>query len=114
MAKQRDPELLARLGTRFRGIRHAAGKTQEQVAEALGIQPTTLSRWERGRVGLSLFVLAKAADYFGIGLGDLTALDRDLPEVSPGERGLLEAWRGLDTDQRKIVQGMIDQMLKQG
>src|SRR5690242_17162392 len=75
MPKPKDHQLLAKLGTKFREIRVMNGWTQEGLAEALSIQSATISRWERGRSGLSFPVLAQAAELFGIGLGELLAIE---------------------------------------
>ena len=37
------------LGKRIMALRKAAGMTQEQVAERLGVSPQAVSKWECGR-----------------------------------------------------------------
>lgn len=110
MAKKRDPALLRQLGARFRAIRLAAGKTQEQVAEGLGVQPVTISRWETGKVGLSLPVLNEAAAFFGVALSEVFAVDQPLPELTAGEQELVAAWTKLDPEQRKLVVSLLGQL----
>ena len=103
MAKRRDDELLRELGVRFAQVRKAAGRTQEQTAESLGIQPTTISKFERGRSGLSLSVLAQAADYFRVSIGDLVDTDRVLPDAGPGQQDVLEVWAKLNREKREAI-----------
>lgn len=112
MVKHRNYELLRHLGSRFQTIRKAAGRTQEQTAEAMGIQPTSLSRWERGRCGLSLSVLHQGASFLGVGLGDLLDISREVPELMAEELRFLEMWKGLDNDQRQLVMGVVEQMFR--
>lgn len=113
MAKRKDHDLLCRLGARFRAIRVRMGRTQEEVAEALEIQPTTLSRWETGKSGLSLPLLAQAADYFGVDLGELVR-QREDQELGPEEAALVGTWRKLDDEQKGLILGMMGQMVGKG
>lgn len=115
MVKRRDHDLLQQLGARFKAIRLERGRTQEQVAEALQIQPTTLSRWETGKTGLSLPLLAKAAVYFGVDLGDLVALaPATAGELAPDEAKVVGAWRLLDVEQKDLIVRMMGQMVRKG
>lgn len=41
-------------GKRLKALRKQAEKTQEQVAEAVGLEPGTISRIERGVKGMSI------------------------------------------------------------
>ena len=41
-------------GKRLKALRKQTGKTQEQVAEAVGLEPGTISRIERGAKGMSI------------------------------------------------------------
>jgi transcriptional regulator with XRE-family HTH domain len=46
--------------------RRAAGVTQADVAEALGISQTTVSAWERGRIEISIGSLIDYAKAVGV------------------------------------------------
>ena len=111
MPKPKDHKLLARLGARFRELRLANGMTQESLAEALDIQVAAISRWERGQSGLSFPILAQAADRFGIGLGELLAID-DGPRVIGRRRVLLDLWERLDAEQRDAIVLLMNVMVK--
>lgn len=49
-----------------------SGKTQKEVAEALGFHPTTFNTWCVGKITPSTGKIQRIADYFGIGKSDLT------------------------------------------
>ena len=105
MPKHRDEKLLVAIGRRFQRIRREAGWTQEQLAEALDIQPVTLSRWERGERALSLSALAQSAAILEVSLGDLLDTGRRAP-AGPKDAGFAELkklWKSLDEDERDLV-----------
>ena len=68
MPKKRNTDLLVALGQRLQVTRKARGWTQERLAEALDLQPVTLSRVETG-------------DILGVTLGDLVDVERPEPEA---------------------------------
>ena len=105
MPKQRDQELLRRVGQRVGKARKARGWTQEQLAEAIGIEPVTLSRWETGGRALSLSTLAAISAALEVGLGDLLDVGRAVPapELSPEEAELFRLYRGLPASKQDII-----------
>jgi len=62
MPVDRDQDLLHSLGSRIREVREARGQTQERVAEQLGVEVETQSRYESGTRTISLHVLVRTAD----------------------------------------------------
>ena len=58
MPRNRDQELLRQIGRRVGQIRADRGLTQEVLAEAVGLEPVTVSRWETGDRALSVSTLA--------------------------------------------------------
>lgn len=81
MPKKRNTDLLTALGQRLQAMRKARGWTQERLAEALDLQPVTLSRVETGDRAVSISLLADAARVLGVSLGDLVDVERDEPEA---------------------------------
>jgi transcriptional regulator with XRE-family HTH domain len=74
-------ETLPEVGERFRQLREAAGKTQSQIASAVGMRQEALSRFECGRgTDFSLTKLLRL----------LTVLDTELSFVSVTRRPNLE------------------------
>ena len=67
MAIHRQLELCRRI----RGLRIAAGLTQMQVAEVLGVSQAAYSRLEHGEIEVSLSKLFALAELYGITLEQL-------------------------------------------
>ena len=105
MPRTRDQELLREIGRRVGEARTDRGFTQERLAEVVGIEPVTLSRWEAGHRALSLSTLRAIAEALDVGLGDLLDVDRELPktEHGPNELELLRAFARLTDARRDLV-----------
>lgn len=75
-----DPEILAELGRRLRGLRKSRGLSLEETAEASGLSAKTISRAEHGENPTLLTVLRLLRVY-----DRLAALEQFIPEpeVSP-------------------------------
>ena len=72
------PELVSRLGERFKDYRMRCNLTQKEVAERSGIGLTTIHKFENGSAGnisLSTFILLLKV------VGQINALDDVLPEL---------------------------------
>lgn len=105
MPRSRDHELLRALGERVARARTERGWTQERLAEAIGIEPVTLSRWETGDRALSISALAAIADKLGVGLGDLLDVERNLPfpEYPPEAVEAVRLLDNMDGRRRDLV-----------
>ena len=55
----------------MRAARRGSGLTQKQLAEALGVEPITVSRWERGVTSPSLPRLRRIAEITETTVSDL-------------------------------------------
>lgn len=60
-----------RLGQRIAGQRRAAGFTQAELAEMVGVQPETISRIETGRRSASLALIVLLSEALGLELYEL-------------------------------------------
>jgi DNA-binding transcriptional MerR regulator/mannose-6-phosphate isomerase-like protein (cupin superfamily) len=79
------------IGRRLRALRHASGKTLDQVAADIGITSSTLSTLERTSQGVSFKTLHDIADYYGTTASRLSGEER--PEASVLVRsGEWRAW----------------------
>ncbi|PDT53027.1 MULTISPECIES: MerR family transcriptional regulator [Sinorhizobium] len=94
------------VGRKLRSLRHAAGKTLEQVAGEVGIAPSVLSTLERTSQGVSIAVLHNLAEYFGTTVSSLSG------EEEPQARALVRAgeWRNWP----RTTPGVTVQLLAEG
>ena len=85
------------LGRKLRSLRHASGKTLDQVAGDIGITSSTLSTLERTSQGVGFKTLHDIADYYGTTVSRLSGEEnedelalvragewRSWPETTPG------------------------------
>ena len=56
---------------KIRALRMARGLSQAELADALGLDQTTISVWESGKAEPTMFNLRKTADILGVTPGDL-------------------------------------------
>lgn len=65
-----------KIGNFLKSLRKEKGKTQEEIAEMLGVSSRSVSRWEHGSTLPDLGLLVELADYY----------DVDIREIIDGER----------------------------
>lgn len=71
MAVPRSDGATEELGVRLRTARRAAGFTQKELAEELGVEAITVSRWERGVTSPSLPRLRRIGELTQTTVSDL-------------------------------------------
>jgi len=105
MPRQRDEKLVRDVGRRVARARKDRGFTEERLAEAVGIEPVTLSRLETGDRALSLSTLDAIARTLAVPVDDLLDVERKLPESkhSPDESELLRLFSGLTASQKDVL-----------
>lgn len=105
MPRLRDQELLRQVGARVAQTRTSHGWTQEQLSEAVGIEPVSLSRLETGNRALSLSTLARISEALQVSLGDLLDAERDVPEPkhSPQEAELVRVFSSLSRSRKNLL-----------
>ena len=59
------------LGNKIRQLRHRDGRTQEALAEALGVTPQAVSRWEANGSYPDMNLIPSIANYFGVTIDEL-------------------------------------------
>ena len=67
------------LGQRIRALRKALGLTQAQLAESLGYEPMTISRFERGEYSPGFDALHQLAKALGVSLASLLQFEAKEP-----------------------------------
>lgn len=88
-------------GDRLKSLREQAGCTQDQLALAIGAQPTMVSKWERGQVVPTAEYVAKLA-------AALDARPQDFTELDPASGSLvdLRVWSGRTRQQAAEATGI--------
>jgi transcriptional regulator with XRE-family HTH domain len=100
-SKHTNTELRKRVAQHVRQARLARGWSQERRAEALGVSVESVSRYECGKLALSLEMIALAADRLNVPLERLVG---DRPAgLSPDETELIEGWRRLGVRGQRAV-----------
>jgi transcriptional regulator with XRE-family HTH domain len=114
MPRRRDEGMLREVGCRVGQARRDRGWTQEALAEAVGIEPVTLSRLETGDRALSLTMLAQISEILGVGLGDLVDVARPTPttDIAPEHAELLRLFGGLAPSAKDVVLRMVRELSK--
>lgn len=105
-ARRRDQELLDRIGARVQRLRQERGFTQRALAEAMGVEPETISRAETGSISLSLSNVAVLAARLGVSMADVVGVDPLPAPEQPADVGeLLRLYGALDAAGRKALLG---------
>ena len=112
MPRKRSPDLLRAVGRRVAQARTDRGFTQEALAEAISIEPVSLSRLETGDRALSLTTLGLIADALDLGLGHLVGVEADLakPDLAPQEAELLRGFGKLPAGKRDLVLRLVREL----
>ena len=87
------------IGARLRVARRSAGLTQRQLADQLGVESITVSRWERGVTTPSLPRLRKIAELTDTTVSDLVRT----PDAQMTQGAELAALREELAETREIV-----------
>jgi transcriptional regulator with XRE-family HTH domain len=97
------------MGQTIRGIRNRLGMSQADFGESLGVDGSTVSKWEKGQTQPEYGTLAKIAT---MGLVDVLVFHEtpdtpSLPQLTPGEAGelreILARMEALLADARVVV-----------
>lgn len=90
-----------------------SGKTQNEIAEIIGVATSTFNDWVKGKKYPRIDKIELLANYFGILKSDLIE-DKDNKTVSPdklalteGERVLIDLFKQVPEDKQKLVIEMI-------
>ena len=63
--------MIIKLGEQLRELRQRDGRTQEDLAQALGVTAQAVSRWEKGICYPDMELLPSVANYFGVSIDNL-------------------------------------------
>ena len=68
---------MIRLGQRIKELRHRDGRTQDTLAEELGVTAQAVSRWEKGICYPDMEVIPSIANYFNVSIDELFGYDNE-------------------------------------
>lgn len=89
-----------------------SGRDQKEIAEYLGVAPSTFNEWIKAKKYPRIDKIEKMANYFGILKSDLIE-EKDVksspgePQLSEGEKVLLDLFRRVPEDKQQLVLQMI-------
>lgn len=92
------------IGVRIREARQAAGLTQAELAELVGVSRSAVAQWETGRTGQVGTNLTRIAEVLGVAAGHL--LEGSRVEASPlegTEVALLRLYRNCSAEDRAFL-----------
>ena len=89
-----------------------SGKDQKEIAEALGVAPSTFNEWVKGKKYPRIDKIEMLANYFGILKSDLIEDKEEKnppeePKLTEGELLLLDLFRRVPEDKQELVLQMI-------
>ena len=114
-ARELGSQELGMIGRQLRLLRKSNRLSQREVAGAIGLPQSNLSRIENGKQRLNLTVLARM-----LGIYDMTIQDFFAREANEGvngdplsarERQMVDAYRRLSAEDRRDVDGYVDYKL---
>ena len=93
------------------------GKEQKEIAEVIGVAPSTFNAWVKGKKYPRMDKVELLANYFNILKSDLIeehdgAYTSRTISITGGEEKLLELFRRVPEDQQELVLQMISVALK--
>ena len=110
-----------RIGSRIAAVRKAAGLSQREVADSLGVPPRTFSYYESADGDLPSSLIVPLAEILGVGVHELLGIDPSkagaLRRVGrPGPRRMIEqrveAVREMPRKDQQFVVKFLDQVLE--
>ncbi|MEM7244867.1 MAG: helix-turn-helix transcriptional regulator [Acidobacteriota bacterium] len=103
-------EQLTKIGTRLRELRKNQRLSQREVADAIGLPQSNLSRIETGKQRLNLPVLMRMLGIYDVTLQDFFSQEPAPPalELAPQEKQLIESYRRLTAEERQDVESYVD------
>lgn len=95
-----------------------SGRDQKEVAEAVGVAPSTFNEWMRGKKYPRIDKIEMLANYFGILKSDLIEEVRgegyspSEPQLTEGEKKMLELFRLIPKERQEAALEVLEALLK--
>ena len=68
---------MIKVGEKIKELRQRKGRTQEALANELGVTAQAVSRWEKGICYPDMEVIPSIANYFGVSIDELFGYDNE-------------------------------------
>lgn len=101
-------ELIELIGANIKREREASGLTQEELAEKVNLEVKTLSKIERGKVGISVMTLHQICEVLHIS----SSVILSKPSNAASVQGLTEQLENLSPEQFELVNSTIKNILR--
>lgn len=114
--KTKDEQIFSReLGVRIANARKAQHRTQQEVAEHLGIAQATVAHYEAGRMRIPTFYLPPLAQILGLTVDELLGQDMKSGKRGPTPKLLKQFERisQLPRTKQQVLMEMLDGLLTQ-
>lgn len=102
------------IGKRLKELREKKNMYQKEFAEALGVDQTTVSSWERDRTEPNMGMVYKMAEILDVTVGELMGEKPSTPDmvaISKGDQAFLNMMHQLDDADRAEILNRIFEML---
>lgn len=115
--KRKGVGFMADFGNNLKRLRNSKGLTQDELAEAISMNRSTLGNWERGiREPKSLSDIQKLAVFFNCSPNDLIGDDSEnlkelVQDVDKLDVSLIKEMRKLNSSEIEVVRGLVKSLL---
>ena len=99
-------DIYLKLGLKIKELRIKDGKSQQELADIIGITQSSLAHYEKGTRKMYLETLRLFADYFGLTMDDLFGMaQRDYENKTTHERvcDLIKDYNLSDSEYSKLI-----------
>ena len=98
---------MIQLGERIKEFRRRNGRTQEALANELGVTPQAVSRWEKGLCYPDMGMIPSIANYFGVSIDELFGYDNErskkVDALYERIQGMIRANNGVDVSMGRCI-----------
>lgn len=89
-----------------------SGKTKKEIADAIGVPPTTFSSWCNGKHLPDMEKLQALAEYFGAPISQFYSFTSVIEKPDPLLDELMQAYPQLNNEDKLMVRSLILRVLK--
>ena len=102
------------LGQKIRELRRRDGRTQETLAEAIGVTSQAVSRWEANGGYPDMDMIPSIANYFNISTDELLSYEKRNKDYSlpPKLEKLIRTFNSLTESQQDLALSIINEIAK--